>query len=84
VLASWDAVTAAAVLSGAPNMMALFRGSHEGNIAAIAAGDRISRAPGDSCAKAFQDATNVPCPGSSVTLLDMLHASVGQWMRVNR
>src|SRR5215475_13421672 len=82
MLASWAAVVAAAVLSGAPNMMALFSGSHEGNTAAIAAGDGISRAPGDSCAKALQDATSVSCPGRAMSFLDTVQVSVYGLMQV--
>jgi hypothetical protein len=47
-------------------MIALLRGAHEGNTAATAVGDRISRAPGDNCAKALQDAISVSCPGRTV------------------
>ena len=53
-------------------MIALFKGSHDGNTAATAAGDRISRAPGDNCAKVLHDATSVSCPGRTVHLFDTL------------
>src|SRR5215510_5127432 len=47
-------------------MIALLSGAHEGNTAATAVEDRMSRAPGDKCARALQDASSVSCPGRAV------------------
>jgi hypothetical protein len=48
-------------------MIALFNGAHEGNTAAAAAEERISSAPGENCANAFQDASSVSCPGRAMS-----------------